>query len=324
MKDLSLDLPDPSEGSLLIHEPGPLTTVQDLGRPGYLRVGIPESGPVDREALVLANRLVGNADGAAGLECTLVGPRVEFTDERVVAVTGADMLVALNGAEVPRWQGFRVKAGDGLKLGAARTSVRAYVAISGGIDTPPALGSRATYVRGQFGGLGGRGLKKGDRIPLGPSRAARVGRVRADRIPDYAREPEIRVVLGPQDDRFTDRGIAAFLDGPYEMSPHSDRMGARLRGPLVEHARGHDIVSDGIALGGIQVVGDGQPIVLLVDRQSTGGYTKIATVCSIDIGRVGQLKPGQRLRFRRVTVAEAHAALRARREELNTAIELFA
>ena len=157
-----------------------------------------------------------------------------------------------------------------------------------------------------------------------PSTATRLGRVRAGRIPDYSAEPQIRVVLGPQDDRFTERGIAAFLEGPYEMLPQSDRMGARLRGPLIEHARGHDIISDGVALGGIQVVGDGQPIVLLVDRQSTGGYTKIATVCSFDIGRVAQVKPGQRLRFRRVTVAEAHAALRARRGELDTAIEFVA
>ena len=142
VKDLSLDLPDRSGGSLLIHEPGPLTTVQDLGRPGYLRVGIPESGPVDREAFVLANRLVGNPDEAAGLECTLMGPRLEFTDERVVAVAGAAMPLALNGVEAPRWRGFRVKAGDVLKLGAARTGVRAYVAISGGIDTPPVLGSQ--------------------------------------------------------------------------------------------------------------------------------------------------------------------------------------
>ena len=320
-KDFPLDRPERSRRSLLIHEPGPLTTIQDLGRPGYLRVGIPESGPVDRDAFVLANRLVGNADEAAGLECTVMGPRLEFTDERVVAVTGADLPVALNGAEAPRWEGFRVKAGDVLKLGAARTGVRAYVAISGGIDTPPALGSRATYVRGQLGGLGGRRLEKGDGVPLGRPRAARLGRVRAERVPDYAGEPEIRVVLGPQDDRFTERGIAAFLDGPYEMSPQSDRMGARLRGPLIEHACGHDIISDGIPLGGIQVVGDGQPIVLLVDRQSTGGYTKIATVCSFDIARVGQVKPGQRLRFRRVTVAEGHAALRARQERLGAAIE---
>src|SRR6266702_3413305 len=193
--------------SLLVREPGPLTTVQDLGRPGYLRVGIPESGPVDREAFVLANRLVGNADEAAGLECTLMGPRLEFTDERVVAVTGADLPVALNGAEAPRWEGFRVKAGDVLKLGAARTGVRAYVAISGVIDTPPALGSRATYVRGQLGGLGGRSLRKGDRVPLGASRPARIGRIKRDRVPDYPNESEVRVVLGPQDDRFSDGGI---------------------------------------------------------------------------------------------------------------------
>ncbi len=276
---------------------------------------------MDEEAFVLANRLVGNGDGAAGLECTLIGPRVEFTDERVVAVTGADMAVALNGSEAPRWQALRVKAGDMLKLGPAKAGVRAYLVVSGGIDTPLALGSRATYLRGQLGGLGGRALKKGDQVSLGPPGTARLGRVSADRIPEYGSEPEIRVVPGPQDDRFTERGIGAFLEGPYEMLTQSDRMGARLRGPFIEHTRGHDIVSDGVPLGGIQVVGDGQPIVLLVDRQSTGGYTKIATVCSFDIGRVGQVRPGQRLRFRRVTVAEAHALLRAQRVALNEAIE---
>jgi antagonist of KipI len=307
--------------SLLIHEAGPLTTIQDLGRPGHLRVGIPASGPMDHDAFLLANRLVGNADGAAALECTLIGPRVEFTDQRAVAVTGAHMPVALGGAEAPRWRAFSVKAGDVLKVGVAKTGVRAYLAISGGIATPLALGSRATYLRGQLGGLEGRALRNGDRLPLGARSGVRLGAVRGDRIPDYTTEPEIRVVLGPQDDRFTPRGIAAFLEGPYEMLPQSDRMGARLRGPFIEHTRGHDIVSDGIPLGGIQVVGDGQPIVLLVDRQSTGGYTKIGTVCSFDIGRVAQVKPGRRLRFRRVTVAEAHAALRARQSELGRAIE---
>jgi antagonist of KipI len=298
--------------------------VQDLGRPGYLRVGIPASGPVDEGAFVLANRLVENADGAAGLECTLIGPRVEFTDERRVAVTGADMAVALNGAEAPRGQAFRVKAGDVLKLGPARSGVRAYLAVSGGIDTPPALGSRATYPRGQLGGLGGRALKKGDDLPLGPARAGRLGRIRAAAMFEYASEPEIRVVLGPQAHRFTAAGIAAFLEGPYEMLPQSDRMGARLRGPVIEHTQGHDIISDGIPLGGIQVVGDGQPIVLLVDRQSTGGYTKIATVCSFQIGRVGQVRPGQRLTFREVTVADAHAGRRAWQAELAGAIEFVA
>src|SRR5262245_12792973 len=170
----------------VIQDAGPLTTVQDLGRPGHLRVGIPESGPVDRESFVLANRLVGNADGAAGLECTLTGPRMEFTDDRAVAVTGAEMAVTLNGAPAPRWEAFRVKAGDVLKLGFAKTGVRSYLAVSGGIDTPPALGSRATYVRGHLGGLDGRALRKDDRLPLAPSPAIRPGRVRADRIPNFS------------------------------------------------------------------------------------------------------------------------------------------
>jgi biotin-dependent carboxylase-like uncharacterized protein len=189
------------------------------------------------------------------------------------------------------------------------------------VATPPALGSRATYLRGRLGGIEGRALRKGDTVPLGPARPPASLRLRGDRRPDYATEPEARVVLGPQDDRFTAAGIAAFLEGPYEMLPQSDRMGARFRGPRIEHARGHDIMSDGIPLGGVQVVGDGQPIVLLVDRQSTGGYTKIATVCSFDIGRVGQVKPGQRLRFRRITVDQAHDALRRHREDLDTALE---
>jgi allophanate hydrolase subunit 2 len=145
--------------------------------------------------------------------------------------------------------------------------------------------------------------------------------VQPERVPTYGGEPELAVVLGPQDDRFTAAGIAALFEGPYQMLPQNDRMGARLQGPFIEHTRGHDIISDGVALGGIQVIGEGQPIVLLADRQSTGGYTKIGTVCSFDIGRIAQVKPGGRLRFRRVTVAEAHAMLRQSLRALDAAIE---
>jgi biotin-dependent carboxylase-like uncharacterized protein len=306
--------------NLLVHDAGPQTTVQDLGRRGSLRVGIPPSGPMDREAFLLANRLVGNADDAAALECTLTGPRLEFADERWVAVTGAAMPATLNGASMPRWAAFEVEAGDVLRLGSAAMGVRAYLAISGGIDTPPALGSRATYLRGQLGGHQGRALRKGDVLPLGPPSGGAPAEVLGQFIPDYTQAPVARVVLGPQDDRFSKRGVAALFEAPYEMTPQSDRMGARLRGARIEHTRGHDIISDGVALGGIQVVGDGQPIVLLADRQSTGGYTKIGTVCSFDIGRVCQIKPGQRLSFTRVTVAEAHELLGAYRAELDHAI----
>jgi biotin-dependent carboxylase-like uncharacterized protein len=306
---------------LLVQEPGPLTTIQDLGRFGHLRVGIPTSGPMDRDAFVLANRLVGNPDGAAALECTVIGARVELTDDRLVAVTGAEMPPTVNGAPVPAWQAVAVKAGDVLRLGPARSGVRAYLAVAGGLETPVVLGSRATYVRGRLGGLGGRALRRGDRLTLGPAAAARPRRLIPGRVPVSGAEATVSVILGPQDDRFTEAGVAAFLSGPYDLLPQSDRMGARLKGPFIEHTRGHDIVSDGVPMGGIQVIGEGQPIVLLADRQSAGGYTKIATVCSFDLGRIAQLKPGGRLTFRRVTVAEAHAMLRDSRRALDAAIE---
>jgi biotin-dependent carboxylase-like uncharacterized protein len=292
-------------------EPGPQTTVQDLGRFGHLRSGVPPSGPVDRPSFIVANRLVGNDDGAAGLESTLVGPRFEVDGACAIAVTGAEMRVEVNGGEAPAWTTLLLRAGDVVRVGPAGAGVRGYIAFSGGIDVPPALGSRATYLRGRLGGLEGRALRRDDVLRLHPAPARPVRRLSAPAASRAAGEPRpIRVVLGPQADRFTDEGIAAFLAGVYEMLPQSDRMGARLRGPRIVHARGHDIISDGIALGSVQVPGDGQPIVLLVDRQSTGGYTKLATVCSFDIARIGQTRPGERLRFQAVPVPEAHRLLR--------------
>ncbi|MBI2461849.1 MAG: biotin-dependent carboxyltransferase [Candidatus Rokubacteria bacterium] len=299
---------------LFVVEPGPQTTVQDLGRPGYLRYGIPPSGPMDREAFCLANRLVGNPESAAGLECTVQGPRLEIRQESVVAVTGAEMPFRINGQPAPLWQAVLVRPGDLLQLGMVKTGCRAYLAAAGGIDVPPALGSRATYLRGRLGGVEGRALQKGDLLPVGvpPERldAVEGRRVRPDLVPSYPQEVECRVILGPQDDRFTPEGIEAFLAGPYQVTPQVDRMGYRLKGPGITYRHGHDIVSDGIPLGGVQVPG-GQPIVLLVDRQSTGGYTKIATVITPDIARIGQTKPGHGIRFRRVSLAKAHALLRA-------------
>ena len=254
-----------------ILEPGPQTTVQDLGRTGQMRYGIPPSGPMDRFAFVVANRLVGNADAAAALECTLVGPRLEVDAPGAVAVTGADMPLTVNGAEAPRWATIILKAGDVVKLGPARAGVRTYIAFAGGLDVPLVLGSRSTYLRGRLGGLDGRALRKGDTLralPCGPAPPRRAER-RA--MPEYSGELAIRVVLGPQADRFSEAGIRALLGSRYEVLPQSDRMGARLSGARIEHARGHDIISDGIALGSVQVPGDGQTIVLLVDRQSTGG-----------------------------------------------------
>ncbi len=292
-----------------ILEPGPQTTVQDLGRAGQLRYGIPPSGPMDRPSFVLANRLAGNADGAAALECTVAGPRFTVDRACALAVTGADTPVTVNGVAAPMWATVLLAAGDTVKVGAARAGVRSYVALAGGIDVPLVLGSRATYLRGRLGGLHGRALRRADVLPLGKAARPAIRRVAASAQPAFETERVVRVVLGPQADRFTEAGVAALLGAPYEMLPQSDRMGARLHGPRITHTRGHDIISDGIALGSIQVPGDGQPIVLLVDRQSAGGYTKIATVCSFDIARIGQAKPGQRLRFAAVAVEEAHRLL---------------
>ncbi len=286
-------------------DPGPQTTVQDGGRRGQLRYGIPPSGPVDARSFTLANRLVGNADGAAGLEFTLIGPRLRAEAPCAIAVTGAEAPVTVNDAPAAAWTTLRLRAGDVLRIGPARAGVRGYVAVAGGIDVPTVLGSRATYLRGRLGGLEGRALRRDDVLRLGAAGPVRGRAVPARAIPDWRAESVLRVVLGPQADRFTDDGIGAFLGGSYEVLPQSDRMGARLQGPRIAHAHGHDIISDGIALGAVQVPGDGQPIVLLVDRQSTGGYTKIATVCSFDIPRVGQAKPGQRIRFTAVDVVEA-------------------
>ena len=304
-----------------ILEPGPQTTIQDLGRSGYLAVGIPPSGPMDRRAFVLANRLVGNLDGTAGLECTLAGPRFEARTAGAFAVTGAEVPVLVNEAAVPMWTTVPLAAGDAVKVGTARAGVRAYVAFAGGIDVPPALGSRSTFLRGRLGGLAGRALAKDDVLTLGAAPPVRFRRVKARMVPAFGPEIVLRAVLGPQDDRFTEEGIATFLGSSYEVLPQSDRMGARLRGPRIGHRRGHDIISDGIALGSVQVPGDGQPIVLLSDRQSTGGYTKIATVCSFDVVGIGQARPGHRVHFQAVTVVEAHGLLRESLASLEDAVE---
>jgi biotin-dependent carboxylase-like uncharacterized protein len=199
--------------------------------------------------------------------------------------------------------------GDTVKVGAARLGVRGYLAFSGGLDVPLVLGSRSTYVRGGLGGFDGRALRKGDRLTLFPGPLPPCMRAELRPTVRDQAETHIRVILGPQAERFTDEGIVTFLGSRYEMLPQSDRMGARLRGAPIAHLRGHDIISDGIALGSVQVAGDGQPIVLLVDRQSTGGYTKLATVCSFDIRRIAQTRPGRSVRFEAIGVEEAHQIL---------------
>ncbi len=295
---------------LEVLEPGLLTTVQDAGRKGWARYGVPPSGPLDTAAFAAANALVGNAPGAAALEITLTGPTLRVSREGLIAVCGAAFDVWVGTLPVPLWHAVYVRAGRLITFGTRRSGARAYLAISGGIALPPFLGSQATYLPGGFGGVDGRALRAGDRLPLGVDTARnllqRAGRVwPVERRPPYTPQPTLRVVLGPQDGHFTTEGVATFLDSVYQLTPEADRMGARLQGPLIAHRGPTGIVSDGVVAGSIQVPPDGQPIVMLADHQTTGGYPKIATVIRADLPLLAQCLPGDHVRFMAVGLAEA-------------------
>ena len=295
--------------------PGLLTTVQDLGRVGYQQFGAPTSGAMDQTALRAANLLVGNEEGAAGLEATGDGPALRALADLTVAVAGAEIELLLDGRPIESSATMVVLRGQLLELGRARRGLRAYLAIAGGIDVPLTLGSRSTCLPAAFGGFHGRPLRQGDCLAVGPAPRRPVALTGRSLPPEWwQRAGEVltlRVILGPQDHRFTPEGIQTFLTGEYRMMPETDRMGARLQGRPIAHRLGADIISDSIPLGAVQVPADGQPIILLADRQTTGGYTKIAVVVSEDVSRLAQVTPGQVVRFRQVSVAEAHAGLRA-------------
>ncbi len=292
-------------------QPGPLTTIQDLGRYGYQGYGVPVSGALDDYALRVANLLVGNGERAACLEITLMGLKLRLLRGTVLAVTGADLSPRLNDEPLPMWQTVGAKPGDILSFGWPREGCRSYLAVAGGIGVPVVMKSRSTYVKSAIGGYQGRPLRVGDLVASAgmPAEVPKTGTA-LPAIPHYRDRNEIRVILGPQDDYFTLGGIAAFLNSEYVVSPYADRTGYRLNGPPIEHALGADIISDGIPLGAIQVPADGQPIVLLADRLTTGGYPKIATVITVDIAKLAQAKPGDRVRFRRVTLEDAHHCLK--------------
>ena len=298
---------------LAVLDGGLLTTVQDLGRQGFQAYGVPVAGAMDPFALQAANAMVGNPLGEAALELTVVGPRLRATAACAVGLAGADLGARLNGQAIAPWQAYLLAAGDVLEFGGPLSGCRAYLAVAGGLDLPLVLGSRSTYLRGGFGGVEGRALRAGDVLSLrAPGAGALPLRGRGFTPPAYSPEPVVRVVLGPQADRFTPAGLETFLGNTYAVSGNSDRMGARLQGPTIAHSRGPDVISDGIVLGAVQVPGDGQPIIMLADRQTTGGYTKIATVIGADIHHLAQCLPGAgRLRFQAVDVAEAVRLRRA-------------
>lgn len=292
---------------VVIVDPGLQTTVQDTGRPGYGRLGIPPGGAADRGALQRANWLVGNDDDAAVLEIALVGPRLRFAGldgERLIAVTGAELAATLNGRRLPLATAVAARRGDEVRFGARMWGARAYLAVRGGFDLPLVLGSRSTDLTAGFGGLDGRALRAGDHLPLGEPRqeTGTVSLPRRSRPNGAMHLRAIRFVAGPQADRLS---LPALCNADWRVSASSNRVGIRLDGPGLKGVGGTDIISEGMTTGGIQITNEGRPIVMLPARATIGGYARIGTVIGADLDRLAQLAPGDAVRFREVSVAEA-------------------
>jgi biotin-dependent carboxylase-like uncharacterized protein len=295
--------------ALTVEACGPGTTVQDAGRTGFRRFGVSTAGAMDRLALALANVLVGNHPGTAAVEFTLVGGRFRTVDT-TVAVAAVGAFLTVDGRPIPAGSGALAGPGASIAVGPARGGVYAYLAVGGGIDSPPAMGSRSVHRRSA---IGGGPLGPGDMLPLGPDGADVPRRLP---LPEPTTGP-IRLMFGPQDDHFTDAALAALTATDWTVMPRSDRMGCRLDGAVLPHARGFNIVSDGVVPGSVQVPGDGRPIVLMRDCQTTGGYPKIATVIGPDLDRLAQVPPGGTVRFAAVARTEAVAAAAALRQRID-------
>ncbi len=303
-------------------EPGILTTIQDSGRFGFSRFGVPHSGALDPFSFRVANLLVNNQGNEACLETTLMGLRLKTLNESVIAITGGDFSSSLNGEPLEMWRAHLLIEGDVVSFKKVRSGCRAYLSVSGGFIVPEVMGSRSTYLSGKFGGLEGRPLRKGDILyrPDSPSPLNRIGlRFLEDCVPFFEKEANLRVIPGPQDHHFTEEGFRIFCSSTYQVTPRCDRMGVRLDGPKIERRTDveESIISEGFVPGAIQVPGDGKPIVIL-NELVTGGYTKIATVISTDLTKVAQLKPGDRVRFNPISIEEAHQLLKEQEEQLQS------
>jgi biotin-dependent carboxylase-like uncharacterized protein len=291
-------------------KPGLFTTVQDLGRRGFQRFGVPVSGAMDEHAFTAANLLVGNQSNDACLEITLIGPEFEALNETQIAVTGANFPLAMNGNPMPTWQTINLEKGDSIAFtGNAQSGCRAYLAVNGGIDVPLILGSRSTYVRGCLGGNEGRALKTGDLIRvLASEKSVKTRRIMpSELVPSYSNEFGVNVVLGPQENMFTARGVETFLSGPYTVTPESDRMGYRLNGTPIERKKTAELVTEALVKGSVQVPSNGQPIILMADAQTSGGYPKIATMSTPGVSRLAQAKPNDKVHFNKISLSQAHA-----------------
>ena len=288
-------------------KPGMFTTVQDTGRYHYLRYGVPISGAMDVFSLVVADVLVENNRNDACVETTLIGPELQALRRTQIAITGGTASPKINGSSVPMWQTLEICEGDVVSFGRMESGCRSYLSTRGGINTSLVLESRSTFVRGGFGGIEGRQLKTVDTIegfdaPLLEVEYSTPEELQSQFTGDY----KVHVVLGPQADMFTEKGISTFLSNPYKVTLEADRMGYRLEGPIIEHKGKADIVSDALLPGAVQVPRDGKPILIMRDAQTTGGYPKIAVTITPDVSLLGQAKPNDTIEFSKITVQQAH------------------
>ncbi len=292
--------------SVTILSPGPLSTIQDEGRFGYMNTGFSPGGAMDVRSMRLANVLVGNNPGEGVIEMTMMGASVQFNDATVFALTGADMQPELNGKPIPMYTALQANAEDVLTLKMAQSGMRAYFAVAQGFDLPQVMGSMSTNLKCALGGFEGRKLRAGDEIPLRQRmHLGLIGKRYIKPENNYGTDVTVRVVLGPQEDFFTENGVKTFFSAPYTVSDKSDRMGVRLDGEKIENKNGVDIISDGIATGAVQIPASGTPIIMMADRQTTGGYAKIATVISTDLCKIAQARPGTNIHFEAISEAEA-------------------
>lgn len=311
---------------ILIQEPGLFTTVQDEGRYGYQQFGVTPSGPMDARSFHIANLLVGNDLGEGALEMTFQGPTMKFEEANIVAVTGADMKPTLNGKPVPMYEAFAVEKDDVLKFQFAMNGSRGYVAFAGGLDIPLLMESKSTLASKGLGGVDGRKLQKDDHIGFAAPKTE-LPHMKSRKVakPEFPnKEVVLRVIRGPQDDCFSEEEIRKFFWHGFKITNEFDRMGCRLeRSEPVKHLQDGNIISDGIACGSIQVPTNGQPIIMLADRQTVGGYTKIGTVISVDLPKLAQAKPGMHVRFVEVSLELAQDLYIRELEEMEQADKLL-
>ena len=292
---------------------GPLSTVQDLGRPGYSRFGVPPAGAMDPSALEIGNILVGNSRATAGLEMTMVGIKVRFLYQTIIAITGGAGNFTLNGQTISCWGCLLVEPGDVLDIGLITKGCRTYLTIAGGITVSDVLGSKSTYLPAHFGGWQGRPLKQGDLLPGQPLPEGRTFRARNlafDKIPDYSKPCTVRVIPGPNQELFSGEMLETFYTNSYEVTTQSNRMGYRLQGPPLKSKQPGNLLSTAVVKGAIQVPPDGQPIILAADHQTTGGYPILGVIARVDFPKVAQLGVGKKLSFQGISLEDAQSLLR--------------